>query len=288
MNNIDDLCYRNKEFSGHEFNSLFPSNKFYKITNEEEMHHGLQYRDGIVTDINKFDPTAECNGGIYFSDIKYIHLYFCYGVYIRRVRIPSDARVCIESRKIKTSKICLEEKLPIEEFKLLKDVNYCKMIVNEKLPTYKYIKYMPTDFHKSVVMSHSSALAHIHTQTNELCEYAVACNGLSLKYVKIQTPKICEIAVSNNGLALKYVEIQTHAICEIAVSNNGMALEFVHRQTPTICEIAVRQRISSYKFVKEENKTLELNKLLVSLNPYVALFLEKFMSIERATELLAD
>ena len=64
--------------------------KFYKITNEEEIHHGLQYHTGLVEDILPFDPSGDC--GIYFAS-KDILVYLYYGPWIREVTIPEGELV---------------------------------------------------------------------------------------------------------------------------------------------------------------------------------------------------
>jgi hypothetical protein len=67
--------------------------KFYKITNEEENHRGLQYQDGLIVDIQPFKPYGDClPGGIYFAreDILY---FLDYGPWIREVTIPPGAQV---------------------------------------------------------------------------------------------------------------------------------------------------------------------------------------------------
>ena len=43
---------------------------YYKVTNEEERHNGLNYKTGVVEDILPFNdnPKASCvRGGIYFT-----------------------------------------------------------------------------------------------------------------------------------------------------------------------------------------------------------------------------
>ena len=47
--------------------------KYYKLTNEEEIHHGFQYKDGLNEDHLPFDETGSCcPGGLYFSDTENI------------------------------------------------------------------------------------------------------------------------------------------------------------------------------------------------------------------------
>lgn len=68
---------------------------YFKITNQEENHYGLQYQDGIVEDILAFNNNPLdtcCEGGIYFSDEKHILKYIDYGPWIRQVEISEDAQ----------------------------------------------------------------------------------------------------------------------------------------------------------------------------------------------------
>lgn len=68
---------------------------YFKITNQEEKHYGLQYKNGIIEDILPFNnnPRATCcEGGIYFSDEKNIIKFFTYGPWIRQVEIPEGAQ----------------------------------------------------------------------------------------------------------------------------------------------------------------------------------------------------
>ena len=65
----------------------------YKITNEEEKHRGMQYKDGLNVDVVPFDPTGDCNsGGIYFAR-EDILFFLNYGCWIRKVTIPEGGEV---------------------------------------------------------------------------------------------------------------------------------------------------------------------------------------------------
>ena len=46
--------------SGSEFNEKYEGIIFYKLTNDTENHHGLQYKDGLNEDIIPFSPKGEC------------------------------------------------------------------------------------------------------------------------------------------------------------------------------------------------------------------------------------
>src|SRR4030043_1176868 len=66
--------------------------EYYKITNELECQHGLQYHDGLVADSCPFMPIGSCvPGGIYFAR-EDILAFISYGPWIRTVTLPDDAR----------------------------------------------------------------------------------------------------------------------------------------------------------------------------------------------------
>jgi hypothetical protein len=72
---------------------------YYKVTNKEENHNGLQYHDGIVKDVLPFcsDKSQSCvAGGIYFTDIHNIGSFFGYGCWVRPVAIPTKAKAIID------------------------------------------------------------------------------------------------------------------------------------------------------------------------------------------------
>lgn len=66
---------------------------YYKITNKEESHRGMQYQDGLNTDIWPFNPAGSCeSGGIYFSR-EDILAFLDYGPWIRKVELPEGEQI---------------------------------------------------------------------------------------------------------------------------------------------------------------------------------------------------
>jgi len=66
---------------------------YYKVTNEEECHHGFQYKDGLNVLVEPFnyDPKQSCcEGGLYFTTKEHIHKFYEFGIYIREVFLPTD------------------------------------------------------------------------------------------------------------------------------------------------------------------------------------------------------
>lgn len=100
--------------SGKQFNAMYSDSKFVKLTNETELHHGFQFKDGLNIDTIPFNPNGECQpGGIYFCCERYVPSWIEYnpliGVmcWIRDVIIPDDAAVYIEYSKAKADRIIL-------------------------------------------------------------------------------------------------------------------------------------------------------------------------------------
>jgi hypothetical protein len=72
---------------------------YYKITNQEECHNDLKYRDGLIVDPVEFndDPEKSCvPGGIYFTTAGHLPKFFKYGIWIRPVTIPEKAKVILD------------------------------------------------------------------------------------------------------------------------------------------------------------------------------------------------
>ncbi|AGF84903.1 repeat protein [Moumouvirus goulette] len=69
------------------------SKLYFKITNEEECHHGFQYVNGLNILKGEFnnDPEDLCvSGRLYFTKPKYICKYLDFGIYLREVFLPTD------------------------------------------------------------------------------------------------------------------------------------------------------------------------------------------------------
>ena len=63
--------------------------KYYKLTVEDENHHGFVYVDGLNVDTVAFDKTGSCcAGGLYFSDSENITRFLENHRWIREITIP--------------------------------------------------------------------------------------------------------------------------------------------------------------------------------------------------------
>ena len=128
---------------------------YYKITNKKENHYGLQYNNGLVIDHQKFNtnPKNSCvKGGIYFTTKEYLHEFFKYGCWIRPIKIPSDARVVLDStnNKYRADKLFFK---PRKNF----DFYFNKLFDKETFPredywnlAVYYSKYLNTWYDKKI------------------------------------------------------------------------------------------------------------------------------------------
>ena len=93
---------------------------YYKITNENENHNGMQYKTGLNVDILPFNPYGDCEkGGIYFAR-EDILAFLNYGCWIRQVTIPDGEDVYEnpttngEPKKWKAHRVILGERRKID------------------------------------------------------------------------------------------------------------------------------------------------------------------------------
>ena len=102
---------------------------YYKLTNETENHHGLQYHTGRVVDIIPFNDNQEKScvpGGIYFTDKDHILEFGGYGPWVRPLTIPEGVEVILDpdGNKFRAHEVEMQERIPLEEF--VKTVNMKK------------------------------------------------------------------------------------------------------------------------------------------------------------------
>jgi len=238
--------------SGTEFKKLYPNTTFYKLTNTSENHHNFQFKDGLNIDINTFDPSLCCNGGLYFTELNNIGHWITYTDirYIREVEIVDDSLVCIEKRKFKTNKFILKERILLKDFVFWNYDDFCLAAVKQNGDALQLVKNQTEEICLAAVKRNGYALKYVHDQTEEICLAAVTQNGYALGLIKNQTKEICLAAVEQFGYALEYVHNQTEEICLAAVKQNGNALLYVKNQTKEICTAAINKNPGAYKYIK--------------------------------------
>jgi hypothetical protein len=218
-------------YSGIELHKTYPDRKFYKLTNETEIHNDYQFHTGLNIDPVKFDTSEiACSGGMYFTDSENMGRWCMYGEticqYFREVKLPDDANIVyfIEYGKYKTDKFYLSE---------------------------RQVLWTSKEMCKNITRYSTTILKRLPFQTLELCDAALELTPQSLRLIKNKTISQCEKAVSNCGYTLEYIPVtqRTNELCELAVAQNGCALQFVPIKTRKICKIAILQNSKSIRWV---------------------------------------
>jgi hypothetical protein len=100
-----------------------------KITNENEIHHGYQYKDGLNILQQPFQKEGSCvPGGFYYTDEKNLRHFYNYGIWIRCIEVPPDALIVKDPNetcgvKWRCDKIILKEKYPLYDLNTIKKFN---------------------------------------------------------------------------------------------------------------------------------------------------------------------
>jgi hypothetical protein len=242
---------------------------YYKILNEEEYHHKLQYKFGLNIDPLKFNPYGDCtSGGIYFSreDILY---FLDYGPYIRKVTLPEDAQIYEnpgEPKKWKADKVILGERenITAEVIKRLIDEG-ADPIISDNYPLRWAARYGHTEIVKLLVSVTNPKIHNSYILRN------AACHG-HIEVVKLLLP------LSNlemNNIALKYATYNGHTeIVKLLIpvsdpkSYDNIALVWaVERGYTDIIKLLIPvSKISDelIKFCKKFCKDQEIRDLIIS------------------------
>src|SRR3989344_4049096 len=112
------LYQNHKQKQIQKQNNPFIKQELFKVTSDDECHHGFQYNDGLNTLKQKFNNNPDvscCPGGLYFTTKDYISLYSDYGSNLREVTVPPDANYVYipDGCKYRADKIILGNKYPL-------------------------------------------------------------------------------------------------------------------------------------------------------------------------------
>ena len=70
-----------KEFTGSEFKEKYPR-RYFKVTNSDENHQGLQYHTGIIKDFQDFSPMDVVVNVVSIYHMRIISVHFLIMEYI--------------------------------------------------------------------------------------------------------------------------------------------------------------------------------------------------------------
>jgi len=147
------------------------------------------------------------------------------------ITIPCDARVQFLEYGCIVNKIKINSCIPLEEWKLWDDYNFCVDAVKENGYLIRYIKNPKYELYELAVRSRPLALRYLPNPSVEMCFTAVRACPEALKYVDRQTYDLCLLAVEKDGTVLKYVQNQTDELCRIAINSRPDAYQYVKNKT---------------------------------------------------------
>lgn len=67
--------------------------KYYKILKRNMKHYNMQYREGLNIDVNPFNPSPTCNGGLFFATKDQLYNFVNLGDLIADVEIPKGEKI---------------------------------------------------------------------------------------------------------------------------------------------------------------------------------------------------
>ena len=184
--------------------------KYYKIFNKEEKHHGFQYHDGLNVDTIPFNSNPKdscCEGGFYFTTIDNICKFLSYGCYIREVEVPKDVEIIKDpdGDKYRAHSLFLHER------KNLNDINTWKFLIKHGADIHANddyaLCYASANGHFEVVKFLVKLGANIHACEDSALRWASE-NG-HLEVVKYLVEHGADIH-ANDDLALRWASENGH------------------------------------------------------------------------------
>lgn len=251
--------YIEKEVTGKLFNQIFRNASLVKLTNLTENHNGLKFDDDLNIDILSFNTNTTCSaGGIYFIEEHNMHKWIFYNIkvgfmyHVRKVTIPDDARVFIESDKFKTDKIIFGPKKLIDKNTYLKAIEYNNVF-----------RYMPNNLKdrdmcmKAIRNDVTVALCYVPAELKDkdMCVESVKLCGTTLRYVPhyLQDKDMCMEAIRYNSTSLEFVadSLKDKELCTLAVECYEYTLKYIPDtiKDKEMCMKAIKQDSVVFKYV---------------------------------------
>lgn len=289
-------------FSGDEFNDIFGSIAFIKITsNDDKENYTFPLRDGLNEQAFT-DNRGYITGGIKFYDCEYLFQQINAvhnATYLRHVKIPNDALVIAKKDHYSANKIFLLNKTLISELEIWTEPkSYMEHLL--KYPQLaKYIKNIPNDLAMKLIEKDPESIKHIEEPTDEMYILALGKRPQLIHFLKkvsftvlkmlikthahmvwnVKNPTKDEILelIECNVNVLKYKKDIPEDIAETILEKNGLLLEHIQMKTQHMCNIALENNIEAYRFVPFTYKDYQMSvkavthniKLLEFVPPYL-------------------
>lgn len=223
-----------------------PHTRFYKLTNEKEIHNNFTYKSGVNIDILPFNPTQSSRpGGMYFFSEPNLYKFMRYVAqpyYIREVSLDDLSLIYEDGDNFKTNRFILGDRVDWREY-----FNSRQSLV------YEAVKYS------------ANSIRYVDNQTEKLCLLAVNNDPFSIQDIINPSDEVICTAINKNAHVILYI---TNRIIHRKNLSEDMYMEAIRYnpeiicntsiQTYTRCLEAVKYNPSTIIYINEEYKTNEL------------------------------
>jgi DNA-dependent RNA polymerase auxiliary subunit epsilon len=235
-------------YLGSEFKTNYPNDKFFRITNDGENHHGFKYSTGLNVNTQEFKTTT-CSYGLYFTNLSNLSYWINNSsVFLREVEILDNSIVCVEdikTGKFKTNKFSLGEKVKIFDSNVWNDIELCKKLITadkyyinlitnksyelilflmEKYIDYNYslddFKNAPLDIKIKLIKLKPKLFKDLEDTSEDLCNVAIKYDGSNIQYIESPSEQQCWDAIKQNPINIKYIKNITDTMIIYAISHN--------------------------------------------------------------------
>ncbi len=243
---------------------MYPA-EYYRLTNEAELHRGVQYEDGLVVDPEPFNPTGECSaGGMYFFSRDELPGFVRYVAsrdfhWIREVRLPRGAKVHLEDGKRKADKFVLRPRQRFDARAFLRNASPKDRMTALRSRAWAAAVLIGgenlTPDERAVVIrtAGGDAIGLLPNLSPEERMDAVRTRGYNIMFITEPTPAERMAAIENNAWAITEIRDPTPGERKAALKLSGGAV-IDELKTPTPAEIlfARRRGFGGPEFTREE------------------------------------
>lgn len=210
----------------------------YKITNEEEIHHGLNYKDGLIIDPIEFLPFGQCiTGGMYFftrEQLPFFSEYVDNPYWIRKITFPDDAKIYVETNKFKCDKFILgpRKKFNIFDFSLTEEEKIT--VVKSDGSLLMYLKDASEAVQLAAVKSCNYAIQYINEPTEEMKLISVKKYCYSIRHIKNPSEELQLIAVKQSGWVIRDIVNPSEAVQIAAVTECSKCIVLIENPSKNV------------------------------------------------------
>lgn len=227
---------------------------YYKLLNDDLVHYGFKYVEGLNVDTFKFNPNDSCKpGGLYYTDFEHIGSWASEGrTKIAQVTLPPDAHVYNEpcKTKWKADRLVLGPIRPLKDFLAEQTDDTIMRWLDQGYACQILAYFAPTSpvVCQWMVKKWQDALNYIPVHTAELSLVAVEAHPEALRCVKPEflTQELALVACRGNpALADVYKD---EAFRLAVVAENPEAINYMSDPSRTVIAAAMAAAPPTAKF----------------------------------------